>query len=213
MRFLIIDLEATCWENATIEQRKQMEMIEIGCAVVEPYSLKLLDQLDIIVKPTKHPELTQFCVNLTSITQEMVSNGTIFQRAMEQLAAFVKDDDIFCSWGLFDCKMFHRQCEEYDIEYPFKNGHANIKNVVAQAVGHHSRSLIRECGFFGLDFSGRLHRGIDDALNMRVVLEKADDHLQKKDEGVTMTSLIVEAAERSKETKGYPFFNDYYGQV
>ena len=72
MRILIIDLEATCWENASREQRNDMETIEIGCAVVEPYTMKLLHEIDIIVKPAFHPKLTNFCTELTSITQEMV---------------------------------------------------------------------------------------------------------------------------------------------
>lgn len=212
MRFLIIDLEATCWDNATREQRNQMETIEIGCAVVEPYSLELLDQIDIIVKPVFHPKLTNFCIDLTSITQEMVDSGESFRDAMKKISSYTEDDDIFCSWGLFDCKLLTRQCRQLTIEYPFKNGHANIKNVVAQSIDRKPSSVIKTCNFLNVDFKGRMHRGIDDALNMRKILEKSDDYLQNKDAGVTITSLIIEAAEKSKEIADYPFFGEYYGR-
>ena len=209
MKFLIIDLEATCWENATREQRNEMEIIEIGGAVVEPYSMKLLDSFSIMVKPVFHPTLSNFCTDLTSITQKMVDDGMSPKDAIIKLSTYIDSDDIFCSWGLFDCKMIYKHCSKWSILYPFKNGHANIKTVVAQATDRAACSVSKACNLFDVSFQGRLHRGIDDAVNMRSILEKADDYLEKKDAGVTMTSLIIEAAEKSKETPDYPFFGGY----
>ncbi len=209
MKFLIIDLEATCWENSTREQRDEMEIIEIGGAVVEPYSLKLLDSFSIMVKPVFHPKLSPFCTDLTSITQKMVDEGTDSKMAIDKLSAYIDNDDIFCSWGLFDCKMIYKHCSKWSILYPFKNSHANIKTVVAQATDQKPCSVSRACNFFDINFQGRQHRGINDAVNMRTILEKADDYLEKKDVGVTMTSLIIEEVEKNKEITDYPFFGSY----
>lgn len=75
-RWFIIDLEATCWESmvtpeGVLQSVDTMEIIEVGCAFATE-SGELLDTHSFIVRPTENPELSPFCMSLTSIAQDMV---------------------------------------------------------------------------------------------------------------------------------------------
>ena len=70
---LIVDLEATCWENRGTRKGdpqsiRNMEIIEFGCALATRAG-ELLDSMSFLVRPAKNPQLSEFCTTLTSITQ------------------------------------------------------------------------------------------------------------------------------------------------
>jgi inhibitor of KinA sporulation pathway (predicted exonuclease) len=49
-----------------------METIEIGAFLVETHSLETVGELGTFVKPVRHPVLTPFCTELTTIRQSDV---------------------------------------------------------------------------------------------------------------------------------------------
>jgi 3'-5' exoribonuclease 1 len=65
---LVVDLEATCCDLQSIP-RHQMETIEIGAVMVNTASLEIVDEFQTFIKPLRHPILTEFCLQLTSITR------------------------------------------------------------------------------------------------------------------------------------------------
>ena len=78
MRYLIVDLEATCWEKNK-EQLQKWKTIEIG-AVMLPDSLELpAPDYQRFIRPFVHPILSEFCTQLTSITQADVDSAAFFQ--------------------------------------------------------------------------------------------------------------------------------------
>lgn len=75
-RLLIVDLEATCWENhiapsGARQSVDEMEIIEFGC-VIATRAGKVLDKRSFLVRPRVNPELSPFCQQLTTISQAMV---------------------------------------------------------------------------------------------------------------------------------------------
>ncbi|MCE0760081.1 exonuclease domain-containing protein [Marinobacter sp. G11] len=92
---LVVDLEATCWENQTTpagdaQSVHIMEIIEIGCALATRQG-ELLDARSFLVRPTRHPILSDFCTELTGITQSMVEGAPALSEAIEAMNAWLGD--------------------------------------------------------------------------------------------------------------------------
>ena len=71
MKVVIVDLEATC-----LRERKPdfiSEIIEIGAVKIDDD--KIIEEMSLFVKPTINPILSDFCTELTSISQEDVDGG------------------------------------------------------------------------------------------------------------------------------------------
>ena len=172
---LIIDLEATCWEDEAM--RGKNEIIEIG-AVLTDDKYNKIDDISIMVKPINYPQLSAFCTKLTSITQDMVDGAVDFTEAMDQLSGFVTNNggniwDIdFESWGNYDRNQFKKDCELHDYVYPFDR-HTNIKQKYSDVYKTRKRfGLGKALRKEGLKFEGTAHRGIDDANNMVRIAQK-----------------------------------------
>jgi inhibitor of KinA sporulation pathway (predicted exonuclease) len=83
---LVVDLEATCWERQTTPAGEpqavhNMEIIELGCALATRAGT-LLDSRSFLVRPTRFPQLSEFCTTLTSITQSMVDDAPTYPEAI-----------------------------------------------------------------------------------------------------------------------------------
>jgi inhibitor of KinA sporulation pathway (predicted exonuclease) len=166
--FLIIDLEATCCNRNTVP-RQEMEIIEIGAVIVARDSLKPLAEFQTFIQPVRHPRLTPFCCELTSITQSEVAAAPQFPQALQQLLDWCNayQPFLFCSWGDYDRSQFQQDCRHHGVDYPFGAAHLNLKKQFSLAQGSRKRfGMARALKQAGLELEGTHHRGIDDARNM-----------------------------------------------
>lgn len=165
---LIIDVESTCWEYPEKPGPNEIsEIIEIGIAVVDIRSLNLIENDSIIIKP-KTSKISKFCTQLTTLTQKVVDQGMTYEAALAILRnRFNSENRTFISWGDYDRKMFERNCNSFNVKYPFGSRHMNLKNSFTLLHG-----LDREPGMdaalkiLNMDLYGTHHRGIDDARNI-----------------------------------------------
>lgn len=155
---LIIDVESTCWEK----RQRDSEIIEIGAVLFDTDYIPL----DYIIKPIQYTELSEFCIKLTSITQQMVDDGISFVEAISKLANHAPIDEMIY-WGCYDYRVLMQDCERHKIHFPFPHNHLNLKMMFAdkfnncKGVGEEKALEI-----LGLQFEGTRHRGIDDAYNI-----------------------------------------------
>lgn len=70
---VIIDLEATCW-NDRPPRGQQSEIIEIGVCLMDAKTGAVLQNEGILVKP-RFSTVSPFCTELTSITQHMLEDA------------------------------------------------------------------------------------------------------------------------------------------
>jgi inhibitor of KinA sporulation pathway (predicted exonuclease) len=99
-KFIIVDLEWTSWKgnylgkNFEIEKRKnwqKKEIIQIGAIKFNKY-YKILDTLNLYVKPHFNPILSNYITNLTNITNKLIEKkGLKFIKANKELIKFSKD--------------------------------------------------------------------------------------------------------------------------
>ncbi|MGY0611381.1 MULTISPECIES: exonuclease domain-containing protein [unclassified Luteimonas] len=88
-RYLVLDLEATCDDQGSVP-RKEMEIIEIGAALLDPASWRIKEEFNVFVQPVRNPRLTPFCTQLTSITQPDVDPAAGFVEVVAQLQDWLR---------------------------------------------------------------------------------------------------------------------------
>ena len=70
--YVVLDFEATCDKP---KQMEPQEIIEFPLVLVDAKTLKQVDEFRTYVRPSFHPELTNFCKELTGIQQEQLGDG------------------------------------------------------------------------------------------------------------------------------------------
>ena len=166
--YLVVDLEATCCDKQSIP-RDEMETIEIGAVLADGNTLAVVDEFCTFIKPVRHPILTSFCTDLTTITQSDVDNAPRYPRAIQDFQQWLENYQhfLFSSWGNYDKTQLQRDSQYHRLPFPISAPHMNIKREFSRKQG-----LRKACGMSkalalcGLQLSGTLHRGIDDARNM-----------------------------------------------
>lgn len=113
-KYIVLDLEATCDDSDSNRYKEQQEIIEIG-AVVCNKDGEIFEKFNLFVKPAINPVLTEFCKDLTSITQTDVDNGVLIKDALYQLDDFLLKSkekypelQLWGSWGFFDKTLLNK---------------------------------------------------------------------------------------------------------
>tara|TARA_B100000745_G_scaffold18473_1_gene12905 strand:- start:117 stop:665 length:549 start_codon:yes stop_codon:yes gene_type:complete len=167
-RFLIVDLEATCCDQGTIDKH-DMEIIEIGAVMVSAEGFTVLSEYQTFIKPIKNPRLTPFCQQLTTITQSEKDKAPGFADAIANFNGWLSQYDgfAFCSWGNYDKNQLNNDCTLHDVPNPIRAPHVNIKKVFSTKQGLKKQfGMARALKHVGIEQTGTHHRGIDDARNM-----------------------------------------------
>jgi inhibitor of KinA sporulation pathway (predicted exonuclease) len=174
MRFVVIDFEATCDEPYNPDPQ---EIIEFPAVVVDPGGVFDAAEFHSFVRPVVHPQLTQFCVELTGTPQEVIDAAPTFTEVLTHFEAWWEQyvDDALCvtcgDWDLGS--LLKRQCAQHGLPVPLWGRQwANLKWVYARTVSgttDHVR-LPEMAAQLDVRMTGRLHSGIDDARNIARVL-------------------------------------------
>lgn len=161
---IICDLEATCWNNG--EHRHEMEIIEIGA--VRIHEGKIADQFSSFVRPIVHPKLSDFCKELTTITQDQVDHAPLFPTVFAQFLSWIGPSPyVFCSWGRYDLNQLRQDVARHALPWPTPlERHLNIKRCFALYRNVQTCGIERALQLMKMPLLGTHHRGIDDAHNI-----------------------------------------------
>ncbi len=167
---LVIDLEATCDDQGAVPKH-EMEIIEIGAVLVRARDLAPVEEFQTFVRPRRHPVLTPFCTQLTTITQRDVDGAPGFAEAIAALRHFLADRHVlFGSWGDYDRKQFEQDARHHHVALPFRN-HVNLKARFSESIGDTKRyGMDGALRRVGLSLTGTHHRGLDDVRNIARLL-------------------------------------------
>lgn len=169
--YLVIDLEATC-DNAGAVPREQQEIIEIGAVLADGKTLEPREEFQTFVRPVRQPILTEFCIGLTHITQDLVDAAPGFPAAIDALRAFIDGRPVlFGSWGAYDRGQFRKDAAYHNVSLPLGTRHLNLKQEFSRRRGSRKRfGMAGALRAVGLPLEGTHHRGIDDARNITRLL-------------------------------------------
>jgi inhibitor of KinA sporulation pathway (predicted exonuclease) len=195
---LVVDLEATCWAEGR-GPREDMETIEFGAVLVRMSDLQPIDERSWFIKPKLHPVLSEFCTQLTSITQGQVNAGLPFEKVSELIAEWLEPHRErlgWGSWGNYDKHQLHKDAARLGIQSPLEPfPHRNLKVAFAKQHGLGKwrpgmRAALELCG---LAVEGAHHRGIDDARNIARMLPFILDRKRKQ---VVKMNLMKRASQK-----------------
>jgi len=187
---VVIDLEATCSRDGSVP-KNEMEIIEIGAVAIDSGGRPSdeFQAFQAFVRPVRHPQLTAFCRELTTIGQADVDRADLLPVVAERLRAWIGQTGatLWASWGMFDRMIFHRDCQYHGIASPLPRTHCDIRACFEEAVAQRPPGFEGALAQAGLAFQGQQHRGIDDARNIArllpFILERAASGEDDGDQG------------------------------
>ena len=176
----VIDLELTCWDDKE-HTHQDMEIIEIGIAYCN-LQYKILDEIEIFVKPWHNPILSDYCKELTHIKQEDVDNSKNLCVSVSQLMEKLPDpkEFIFASWGndpIWLQKELEKKCykncnngkwhgyTEFDPRF------INIK-LCDKIKNNKKRGLKKTLRSYGIEQIQPAHRALPDALSTALLAKE-----------------------------------------
>ncbi|MCQ4347381.1 exonuclease domain-containing protein [Pseudomonas stutzeri] len=174
--WLVIDLEATTDDGGW--PTEEMEIIEVGAVVVDEQAREQ-DHFQSFVRPTRRPQLTAFCRQLTRIDQADVDHApTLLQlqaRFEPWLQRHLPHLQGWLSWGNYDREQFAAEWRRQGIRSALGElPHFNLKKLFNRQfkdrTGRKQVGLNRALEVAGLEFRGTQHRGLDDARNIARLL-------------------------------------------
>lgn len=173
MKYIVLDLEATCWKDRS--QGKQNEIIEIGALAIDEAG-EIIGEFSEFIRPVIHPQLSPFCTELTSITQDQVEEANVFPQVIKDFQDWIgvgKEEYWLGSWGYYDKKQFNKDCTYHQLDTAWLTPHLSIKHQHQKIL-----NLTKPLGMAGalrlesFDLEGTHHRGIDDARNISKIFIK-----------------------------------------
>lgn len=167
-RYLVIDLEATCDDQGAVP-REEMEVIEIGAALLDPATWEVNEEFDSFVRPVRNPQLTPFCTRLTTIAQADVDAAPDFVEAVAKMQDWLRPFRLTAwgSWGNYDRRQIHQDCDFHGIVFPIQAQHFNLKDRFTKRQGLARRpGLGTALRIAGMEFEGTPHRALDDVRNI-----------------------------------------------
>jgi len=187
----VLDFEATCWEPMT---GMFHEIIEFPSVLVEwnkdTKEKRIIDTIQLYCKPKVNQILSDFCTELTGITQDKIDSGISFtdaliahkswlEKNLGEIDKLVEEGRLLIltcgSWDLVHCAP--GEFRRHDIHFPHKlyTQFINIKTDFEKFYGYNGGGMKSMLGKLNLSLDGRHHSGIDDCKNITKILFKMID--------------------------------------
>lgn len=166
--YLVVDLEGTCCGDGNMP-REETETIEIGAVIVN-CMWDTISEFASLIKPVRHPILTDFCKELTYIKQEDVDNAKGFVEVHGIFDDWKNRYEMtsFCSWGSYDRDQLKRDCSYHKIDFGFEK-HVDLSRMFTKKTGRrrgHRQAMM----LLKMKAAGQRHRGLSDAKNIATML-------------------------------------------
>ncbi|KAJ3612618.1 hypothetical protein NHX12_020886 [Muraenolepis orangiensis] len=184
----VVDFEATCQEDNPPEFHH--EIIEFPVVLINTHTLEIEDAFQEYVRPELNTQLSDFCVELTGITQKTVDEADPFHQVLQRVVRWLQERElgtkhkyILLTDGSWDMSKFlNIQCRISRIRYPpFAKKWINIRKSYMNfyKMPRTQTRLSTMLEKLGLQYEGRPHSGLDDSRNIaRIALRMLRDGCQ-----------------------------------
>lgn len=165
-RLFVFDLEATCGDDVP---KDETEIIEIGGVLVDMANYETAAEFQLFVCPVRHPNLTDFCTELTSIEQKDVNDAPTYAEAAGYLERFFDKYSVRAcgSWGDYDLRQIKKDSKFHSVKNPLPRKHVNLKDLFGRKWGRRrAPGLEMALRHLHMELEGQHHRAIDDARNI-----------------------------------------------
>ncbi|MBN3319287.1 ERI1 exoribonuclease, partial [Atractosteus spatula] len=181
----VVDFEATCEENNPPDYLH--EIIEFPMVLVNTRTLEIEDTFQEYVKPEINTKLSDFCVQLTGITQKTVDGADTFPTVLQKVVDWLQSKELGTKYkyavltdGAWDMSKFlNIQCRISRIRYPqFAKKWINIRKAYGNfyKLPRTRTKLSTMLEMLGMKYEGRPHCGLDDSRNIaRIAMRMLQD--------------------------------------
>uniref|UniRef100_A0A8C5U9G9 ERI1 exoribonuclease 2 n=1 Tax=Malurus cyaneus samueli TaxID=2593467 RepID=A0A8C5U9G9_9PASS len=183
---IVLDFEATCWREPG---RRGPEIIEFPAVLLNTSTGVIESEFHMYVQPQEHPILSEFCTELTGITQNQVDEGVPLNICLSQFLKWIqkiqKEKKIifitdsqsnstseakacaFVTWTDWDLGVcLHYECRRKQLRKPdILNSWIDLKATYRAFYNRKPKSLNGALQDLGIAFEGREHSGLDDSRN------------------------------------------------
>jgi 3'-5' exoribonuclease 1 len=176
----VVYFEATC-EDSAIPLEPQ-EIIEFPVLLVNTRTNNIDFEFHRYVKPVVNPQLSQFCMNLTGITQEMVDKSNTIVEVMKEFDEWIDSHLIqkkkkfmwatFGNWDLTVCLPKNLKAHQIKVPYYFSEW-LDLRLIMPNFYGAKQKcSFSKMLEQLGIERIGKTHSGIDDTRTTAKVVQK-----------------------------------------
>ncbi|XP_058705801.1 ERI1 exoribonuclease 2 [Poecile atricapillus] len=182
---IVLDFEATCWEN---RGRRGPEIIEFPAVLLNTSTGAIESEFHMYVQPQEHPILSEFCTELTGITQKQVDEGVPLNICLSQFLKWIQmiqkekklifstdsqsnssdaKECAFVTWTDWDLGVcLHYECKRKQLRKPdILNSWIDLKATYRAFYNRKPKGLNGALQDLGIAFEGREHSGLDDSRN------------------------------------------------
>ncbi|NXH59896.1 ERI2 exoribonuclease, partial [Rhabdornis inornatus] len=183
---IVLDFEATCWGD---RGQRGPEIIEFPAVLLNTSTGVIESEFHMYVQPQEHPILSEFCTELTGITQNQVDEGVPLNICLSQFLKWIQkiqkekkivfstDSQSNCTseakacafvtwtdWDLGVC--LHYECKRKQLRKPdILNSWIDLKATYRAFYNRKPKGLSGALQDLGIVFEGREHSGLDDSRN------------------------------------------------
>ncbi len=211
MTYIILDLE---WNQARsardvvsdrVGNKLYGEIIQVG-AVKLSENFEIEDTLKINVKPKYYKVIHRKVRQITGISQEDLSRGEEFCKAIDALRLWCGEDFAFLTWGPDDIRMLRRNIEMYGEDSDWIDKWFDLQTIYNMQTdsGENQKSLSSAVEHFGIEPSSPMHDALNDAYYTALVASHLDIAL-----GVS--ELMQRARKKAIFNEDKPLVCEVYG--
>lgn len=173
---LVIDLEMNGMHT---EEIPMGEIIEIGAVILDE-EFEIIDKYSTYIKPD-NLKVSQGVQRLTSITEEKLVKAPNIKEALENLLQITPDINNTTLYTLSDsdtnaieCELNSKSIQIKDIKRLCSN-FIDIQEIFGERVGIENRiNLTKALNMIGLEFNGKEHGALADAINTAQILKEIE---------------------------------------
>jgi inhibitor of KinA sporulation pathway (predicted exonuclease) len=165
---VVFDLEFTAWEGSVAHRWSRpgefTEIVQIGALKVDARSLDVREEMDLLMRPRLNPELSDYLVGLTGITNDEIAvRGVDFAKAFGDFVRFA-DGGRIAAFGRDDL-IFETNIRLYGLRNlpPVPHYLNIIPWLIENGVDPRGRNACDVAPLAGVAFEGHRHNALDDA--------------------------------------------------
>lgn len=179
----VLDFEATCWPDKRDDTiREIIEFPSLLFKIDYKNNIQPIAEFHKYVKPTINPILSNFCTELTGITQKTVDDADVFEKVYQQHYEWIqshvptKDKLIFVTCGKWDLRdMLPLEVNRYNLKLHHR--YKKYTDLKEDFINHYKRGsgtggMISMLKKLNIEPEGSNHSGIDDCQNISKIVIK-----------------------------------------
>ncbi|CAJ1054007.1 ERI1 exoribonuclease 2 [Xyrichtys novacula] len=223
---IVIDFESTCWKEKNYHSQ---EIIEFPAVLLNTSTGEIESEFHTYVQPQEHPTLSEFCTELTGITQAQVEagiplqiclprfgrwlqnlqleKGVVFPNTQQKSAAESPSQKLctFVTWSDWDLGVcLQYECKRKQLYKPdVLNSWIDLRSTYRMFYDRKPKGLNGALQDLGIQFSGREHSGLDDARNTAQLAARMmrDGCVMKITRSLVKTPLMVKPVSGTTDNK------------